>query len=81
MVRKLLLAVIIWMVSASPVWAKNWVKVGTTQRGDVFFVDTDSIRKGKETSNRINRKGIKIKTGKTTNAVRRRRKNKIKKGN
>ena len=37
MVRKLLLAAIIWMISASPVWAENWVFVVTDVEGNKFF--------------------------------------------
>ena len=41
-IKKLFLALTIVLISASPVWAENWVRVATKAN---LFVDTDSIRK------------------------------------
>ena len=44
MIKKLALAAIIWMLSASPVWAENWVRAASSDITD-HYLDTDSVRK------------------------------------
>ena len=45
MVRKLLLAAIIWMVSASLAWAEDWYKYDEIENYGDIYVDNDSFRR------------------------------------
>ena len=44
MIKKLFLALTIVLISASPVWAEDWVSGVRSLNGAEYFVDTDSIR-------------------------------------